>query len=133
MTPTDHDRIATLAESTWADVPEARPTFVYELPPSRKVPKQLKHGDRLRWFLSDQFGESSVWAAPIHDEHAIALIESACLHHIEYVNIRLQGGGWYEVGYSPAEDEWDEITAPTLVEALLMAVRAKGKKEPTRE
>lgn len=30
-------------------------------------------------------------------------------------------------------DEWDEITAPTLVEALLMAVRAKGKKEPTRE
>lgn len=121
LTPTDHARIVALAETTWAEVPEARP----------------KHdGAELGWdgvWFSQYEGHTQ--DDDIVHSVALALIESACVRWLKDVRI-----------YSPTDENphWSvhcdfgndhplEMNAPTLVEALLMAVRAIKKKEPTRE
>lgn len=116
--PTDIARIAALCERVWAKVPEARPTEEgFDLAFAR---------DGEEW----QYLSGIVYYS-VSTQTAIALIESACLHYLGEVRIYVPGDDDHRYAVHFEWDEYgpSEVFAPTLVEALLLAVEAKGKKE----
>lgn len=115
--PTDITRIAALCERVWAEVPEARPTEEgFDLAFAR---------DGEEW----QYLSGIVYYS-VSTQTAIALIESACLHMFEDISLFLQHDGSVVASFlTPGSPIGYNVPAPTRVEALLLAVEAKGKKE----
>ena len=121
--------LPTLCERVWAKVPECRP---------RDVSVELCGvGNGFEWATTypttyhDGRTVDRVYEGPMRHVTAIAIIESSCLRHVGKVRISLEPSpvvSFQPINYATDDPVWIDVTAPTLVEALLLACEAKGSR-----